>query len=217
VLFDFGGTLDADGVPWKERFHRLFAAFGADVAPERFDPIFYAADDALVGAVPPSLAFRDLVETLSRGVAGRLGTVDPAVAARVAEAFLEDSLSVARRNIPILKRLARRYSLGIVSNFYGNLGAVCDDVGVRPFLGVIVDSTWVGCTKPDPLIFRRAIEGLQIAPERATFVGDSLPRDMAGARAVGMPHIWLARAASGTACCPGDRVIHTLNDLEAAL
>ena len=25
VLFDFGGTLDADGIAWKERFHRLFA------------------------------------------------------------------------------------------------------------------------------------------------------------------------------------------------
>jgi len=24
VLFDFGGTLDAEGLSWKERFHRLF-------------------------------------------------------------------------------------------------------------------------------------------------------------------------------------------------
>jgi HAD superfamily hydrolase (TIGR01549 family) len=113
--------------------------------------------------------------------------------------------------------LARDYALGIVSNFYGNLGAVCDDVGVRPFLGVIVDSAWAGCAKPDPLIFRRAVEGLRVAPGQATFVGDSLPRDMAGARAVGMPHIWLAGAAAGMACCPGDRVIRTLNDLESAL
>lgn len=28
VLFDFGGTLDADGIPWKERFFRLYQAEG---------------------------------------------------------------------------------------------------------------------------------------------------------------------------------------------
>ena len=50
-----------------------------------------------------------------------------------------------------------------------------------------------------------------------TFVGDSLPRDMAGARAVGMPHIWLSGDRAGAACCAGDRVIRTLDDLEAAL
>jgi FMN phosphatase YigB (HAD superfamily) len=104
-----------------------------------------------------------------------------------------------------------------VSNFYGNLAAVCDDVGVRPFFGVIVDSVWAGCTKPDPLIFRRAVDGLRVAPAEATFVGDSLSRDMAGARADGMPHIWLAGEAGGAACCGGDRVIHTLEDLEGVL
>ena len=32
VLFDFGGTLDADGVAWKERFHALYRAEGLDLA-----------------------------------------------------------------------------------------------------------------------------------------------------------------------------------------
>ena len=53
VLFDFGGTLDADGHPWKERVARLLGEEGLALTPERFDPVFYAADDALVGAVPP--------------------------------------------------------------------------------------------------------------------------------------------------------------------
>src|SRR5207249_3583829 len=52
VLFDFGGTLDADGLPWKERMGRLFRDEGAVVARDRFDPAYYAADDALVGALP---------------------------------------------------------------------------------------------------------------------------------------------------------------------
>jgi putative hydrolase of the HAD superfamily len=150
-------------------------------------------------------------------VAGGLGIGDPRLPDAVAEAFVDEALATARRNAPILARLAERYRLGVVSNFYGNLSAVCDDIGVRPFLGVIVDSVWAGCTKPDPLIFRRAADGLRVAPAAATFVGDSLSRDMAGARAVGMPHIWLSSQAGRTACCPGDRVIRTLEELEGAL
>jgi HAD superfamily hydrolase (TIGR01509 family) len=217
VLFDFGGTLDADGVPWKERFYRHFLARGAAVSRERFEPVFYAADDALVGAISPSLSFHETARAVAVAVAQGLGLSDDSLSDGVARAFVDEALAVARRNIPLLARLAEHYQLGIVSNFYGNLLTVCDDIGVRPFFGVIVDSVWAGCTKPDPRIFRRAVDGLRVAPAEATFVGDSPARDMAGARAIGMPHIWLAGEAAGTTCCAGDRVIRTLRDLESVL
>jgi putative hydrolase of the HAD superfamily len=217
LLFDFGGTLDADGVPWKERFQRLFLARGVDAPPERFDPIFYAVDDALVGSVSPSLSFLETVRAVATGVARGLGITDPALPGDIAAAFADEALAVAERNLPMLARLAQQYRLGVVSNFYGNLATVCDDVGVRPLVGVMVDSVWAGCVKPDPRIFRRAVDALRVAPAEATFVGDSLSRDMAGARAMGMPHIWLAGGAAGAACCAGDRVIRTLIDLEGVL
>ena len=72
VLFDFGGTLDADGLPWKERMYRLFREEGAVVTPDRFDPAFYAADDALVGTLPATTPFRATVERLAGGVAAAL-------------------------------------------------------------------------------------------------------------------------------------------------
>ena len=52
LLFDFGGTLDADGVAWKERFHALYRADGLDLASDAFTPAFYAADAPLVGSLP---------------------------------------------------------------------------------------------------------------------------------------------------------------------
>ncbi len=174
VLFDFGGTLDADGLAWKERVYRLFHDEGVAVERERFDPRFHAADDAL----------------------GHLGD-----------------------NTPLLRRLARHVRLGIVSNFYGNLARVCDDAGIRPLFSVLVDSAHVGCAKPEPRIFLNALDALVLGPADATFVGDSPSRDMAGARAVGMRHIWLvsATAPAQDPCCRGDRVIHSLKDLEALL
>jgi len=219
VLFDFGGTLDSDGLPWKERVYRLLVAEGIPVTPARFDPLFYAADDALVGALPETCSFRETVARLVAGVGEALELRDPTVAPRVARRFLDDALARLAGNAPLLGRLARRYRLGIVSNFYGNLGRVCDDAGIRPFFDVLVDSAAVGWTKPDPRIFRQALDALGVGPAAATFVGDSLPRDMAGARGVGMRHIWLVgpTAPGEGPCCPGDRRISALSELEGIL
>lgn len=215
VLFDFGGTLDADGVAWKERFFRLWCEEVEAVDPERFAPVFYVADDALVGTVPPSLPLRGTVEQIARGIVRGMGVSDPALAERIARRFLEEAVERLQASALLLSRLSRRYRLGIVSNFYGNLSAVCAEAGLSPFLAVMVDSTCVGCVKPDPRIFQAALAGVNVKPDQAVFVGDSLPRDMAGARGIGMPHIWLTPKAAQTEqpCCPGDRVIHRLEDL----
>ena len=219
VLFDFGGTLDADGLPWKERAFRLFRDEGTPVSRERFDPAFYAADDALVGTLPATTSFQATVDRLAAGVAKALELTDQAIAPRVARRFLADALATLDKNTPLLRDLGRRYQLGIVSNFYGNLAQVCDDAGIRSLFGVLVDSVDVGCTKPAPQIFQHALDALGVSAAKATFVGDSLHRDMAGARDIGMRHIWLvgAEPPSGRACCLDDRQIRSLRELEAIL
>jgi len=219
VLFDFGGTLDAEGLPWKERVYRLFRDEGVVVDRGRFDRAFYAADDALVGTVPVTTTFQATVECLAAGVAAALELADPAIAERVARRFLADSLESVRGNTPLLRALGRRYRLGVVSNFYGNLVQVCEDAGIRSLFGVLVDSVAVGCTKPAPRIFQHALDALGVTAAKATFVGDSLPRDMAGARGVGMRHIWLVGAETSAAgpCCRDDRQIRSLRELEAIL
>ena len=218
VLFDFGGTLDADGVPWKTRLFRLCREEGLVTDPARFDPVFYAVDDALVGAIPASLPFRDTVDRLAAGVTRALGG-DDTIHARITNRFVDEALERLRGNRLLLSRLRRRYRLGIVSNFYGNLVTVCHNVAIHAFFSVIVDSERVGCSKPDPRIFRSALDQLGLTPADAVFVGDSLPRDMAGARAIGMRHIWLVgeAAAQASPCCPDDRVLHTLGELEGLL
>jgi putative hydrolase of the HAD superfamily len=219
VLFDFGGTLDADGVAWKERFHRFFAAEGMDAPPARFDPVFYAVDDALVGAVPETLSLEATVLRVAVGVAAALRPDDRALSSRVAARFLADAHARFEINALVLERLSQRYRLGIVSNFYGNLPTVCDNAKVRRYFGVIVDSAQVGFLKPDPRIFLAAVETLGIKPSRTVMVGDSLARDMAGARAAGMAHIWLAPdpARQGPPCCRDDRVIRSLHEVEGLL
>jgi putative hydrolase of the HAD superfamily len=219
VLFDFGGTLDADGVAWKERFYELYREAGVAIEHERFDPIFYRADDALVGGIPATLSFADTVERLAASVTEAIRPGDPALASRVAKGFRDRAEEQIEKNRPLLTRLAARYRLGIVSNFYGNLTTVCDDFGLGPLFPVILDSTRVGLSKPDPRIFRRAVAELEVPLASAVFVGDSLARDMGGALGAGMRHVWLAGAGSDEAsrCCADDRVVRSLLEVEALL
>jgi HAD superfamily hydrolase (TIGR01509 family) len=218
LLFDFGGTLDSDGVAWRERFFRLWNDEGSGVTRERFDRAFYAADDALVGAVPPSLSLGETVARLAGGIAEELGAPDASLSGRVAERFFEESRQSLRASGAILERLSRRFQLGIVSNFYGNLAAVCREAGLDEFLSTSVDSTAIGCCKPDAAIFRTALERLGADASESVFVGDSLERDMAGARGVGMRHVLVAGGSGGArGCCPEDPVIRRLAELEALL
>jgi HAD superfamily hydrolase (TIGR01509 family) len=206
LLFDFGGTLDADGVAWKERFHALYRAEGLAMAAEAFAPAFYAADDPLVGGLPPTTGLSGTVNALAANLeaelAQRRSGMDEADTGsehpnedrgqRVASRFLSDASAAFARNRPVLEALKKRYQLGIVSNFYGNLEAVCHSAGLASFFAVMVDSYRVGAEKPDPAIFRAALEPLHAMPETTVFVGDSLRRDREGARRMGMRFIWVA-------------------------
>ncbi len=139
-------------------------------------------------AAPPSSPSSQDIETLQR-----LG-IELARQGRYAEA--EQAFA---RNRPLLQALAGRYRLGIVSNFYGNLDAVCRSAGLAPTFAVMVDSQRVGAEKPDPAIFKAALEPLHAKPETTLFIGDSLKRDREGARRMGMDFLWIAPAETAAA------------------
>ncbi len=206
VLFDFGGTLDADGVAWKDRFHAHYKAEGLVITAGAFAPAFYAADDPLVGGLAPSAGLEETVGALAANLEAQLGVRGHDCNAeracgersrRVAKRFLSDARIVFARNRPVLETLAGRYRLGIVSNFYGNLEAVCESSGLAPLFGVMADSHRVGAKKPDPSIFRAALDALGAAPETTLFVGDSI-RDREGARRAGLSFVWITHESAGT-------------------
>lgn len=215
LLFDFGGTLDAEGVPWKDRFYELARQEGIEVPRAEFDRAYYGATDSLEGTIPADAGLRQTIERIADGLAARLRR-ESSLLQRIGRRFADASQRQLAQSAELLSRLRDRHDMGIVSNFYGNLQAVCDEAGLTPSIGVAVDSTLAGCKKPDPRIFRAALEALRATPAEAVFVGDSLPRDMAGAREMGMRHVWLrseSAAADGGPCCPGDPVIARLADL----
>lgn len=215
VLFDFGGTLDSDGTSWGSRFYPLYKEAGLSITREQFDRAFYASDDNL--ATRFSLRGLGLEDTLHLQVRCVLESLAPdrlELGATIVGRFLEDCRAHFRRNRPVLERLAARYRLGIVSNWYGNLDDVLRGEGLRELFGAVADSTIVGSLKPGPKIFQHAASALGSSAARCLMVGDSVPRDMRGAEGVGMAHALLGASSP---CCGEAWRLEIFPDLEAKL
>jgi putative hydrolase of the HAD superfamily len=83
--------------------------------------------------------------------------------------------------------------------------------GLAGRFDVIIDSHLVGLKKPDPAIFKHALELLGVEPDEAVFVGDSYTHDALAARAAGLRSVLLDPLdLHPEAVCPR---IHSLGDL----
>jgi HAD superfamily hydrolase (TIGR01662 family) len=96
----------------------------------------------------------------------------------------------------MLHRLkALGYRLAIVSNGpVGNVDKVLAHYGLLELFDVMAISDEIGLRKPDPAIFRWALDRLGIDPAdygRTVMVGNHLDRDVKGANATGMISVWL--------------------------
>jgi FMN phosphatase YigB (HAD superfamily) len=191
VLFDFGGTLDADGVHWSPRFHAAYRTAGGTLPFTDFDPIFQSSDEAMA-RLPDvrSLGFRAAIEAQTRLLVTRLP--DRVDAGRLAERLHREAIAVVARNVPVLERLARHYRLGIVSNFTGNLQPCLDELGLARFFVTVSDSAVVGWNKPDARIFTHTLAAMEVSPRGAWMVGDNFEADIRGAAQLGMRTCWLA-------------------------
>ena len=193
MLLDFGGTLDADGVHWSPRFHTAYRAEGGTLALAAFEPLFKISDQALAHLPAiATLGFRAAIETQARLLGEVLPDRERVNPAAIARRLHGDALAAVERNRPVLERLARRYRLGIVSNFTGNLEPCLQELGLARLFAAVSDSAVVGCSKPDPRIFLGTLAMLGARPERAWMVGDNFEADIRGAAALGLRTCWLA-------------------------
>lgn len=111
-------------------------------------------------------------------------------------ATYRDTYRDVRRALPgaagVLAAVRQREArVGIVSN--NLLEEQLDKLrtcGLDSLVDALVVSEDVGISKPDPGIFRVALDRLGIAPAEAVMVGDSWSADVLGARAAGIRAVW---------------------------
>jgi putative hydrolase of the HAD superfamily len=133
-----------------------------------------------------------------------------------------NSMSIEPQTLTVLQDLAARgYPMGVVSNVTllpQLMRADLDRLGIEPLLEASVFSSEVGVRKPDPRIFREALDRLGSDPAETVFVGDRLYDDITGARGVGMRAVQTAqfRAEADPEIEPDARIDH-LAELPALL
>ena len=89
-----------------------------------------------------------------------------------------------------LEVLNGEYRMGIISDTGVTPGSIIRDHleghEVLHYFKSMVFSDEVGYCKPDPKVFEKALNELEVRPEEAVHVGDLLRTDVAGAKGVGM-------------------------------
>jgi HAD superfamily hydrolase (TIGR01509 family) len=192
ILFDFGGTLDSDGEHWLDRFYDLYGRAGLDFPSSEIKRAFYEADALCYGdRGVVSKGLRPLMRHHVHLQFTALNLRDEEKERFMAERFCSESERFLDRNALLLGNFKRKYRLGVVSNFYGNLESLCREAGLLESLEVLLDSARVVMSKPDLGIFQVALTRLKLSPGEVIFVGDSYERDMMPSRELGMKTIWL--------------------------
>lgn len=114
--------------------------------------------------------------------------------------------------LPAMRELSRMGVLmGIISNWDVRLATLCHELELSPFLHFVISSASVGRIKPEPAIFRMALERAGVEAGEAVHVGDHYYADVLGARSMGLTPILLDRRGGGSSldCL----VIHSLEEL----
>jgi len=93
--------------------------------------------------------------------------------------------------VPTLTRLQNDYRLAVISNADGHIDRVLQRAGLSGFFQKVIDSGLAGCEKPDPRIFRAALELMATRPEQSLYVGDIYAIDARGASLAGMSSLLL--------------------------
>lgn len=85
------------------------------------------------------------------------------------------------------------YQMAVISNSDGRVDAIMQDLELREYFEIVIDSFVVGVEKPEKKIFEIALEKLSVDPQKAIFIGDIYFIDIWGANQAGLGAIHLDR------------------------
>jgi FMN phosphatase YigB (HAD superfamily) len=196
ILFDFGGTLDTNGIHWSEFFWDAYQQMHVPISKNLYEQAYVAAEKILPGnRIRHDDNFSTTVTVQLQAqfefLAEKGKTFSSALPGELAHYCYEKVEANVTQQLPFIKKISRRYALGVVSNYYGNLQASLSELGFSPFIHAAIDSSIVGLAKPDPQIFQIALDELHMHSGETYVVGDSYERDIVPAKRLGCVTVWL--------------------------
>lgn len=194
---------------------------------DSYEPIAESLNHARAQAGRPALAIETVRASVGRGletlIAEHVGAehVETGVRAfreRYAEVY--DRTRILPGVRPTLRRLAERgLSMTVASNKPARFGeAIVRRLGLAPYICDVEGPDRAGVTKPDPLLIRRCLRSMRLAPEQAVYVGDMV-LDVESAARAGLRVILVAGGSSSLAelRATGEVVLERFDALPGAL
>ncbi len=113
----------------------------------------------------------------------------------------------------------RGFTLAVISNSDGRVEGDLGRLGLGEHFVAVVDSHVVGVEKPNPEIFRLALERIGVVAEESVYVGDVFGIDVMGARRAGLEAVLIDALGRypGRVDCPRIRRLGELLELLARL
>lgn len=197
LLFDYGGTLDTDGIHWAEFFWKAYQNFLIPVKKEDFKDAFIYSERKIQNYIKPDFGLEKTYKTQLNyqfeylEIENLLSGFAFAIIHDMSRFCLAEVLKNFETTKNILSLLKDKYKLGLISNYYGNVETVLEEAGLKKYFDVIIDSAVVGIRKPDKKIFELALDKLETEPKNTTVIGDSYKNDIVPAKQLGCSTIWL--------------------------
>jgi putative hydrolase of the HAD superfamily len=94
-----------------------------------------------------------------------------------------------RKSIHKLKELG--YQMAVISNSDGRVDQILQDLDLREYFEIVIDSFVVGVEKPDSRIFKIALKQLSWDPSETIYIGDIFYIDVWGANQAGLGAVHL--------------------------
>ena len=206
VFFDAGETLLAPHPSFHELFAQVLGEQGLESSPERVRTVFEEMAPTFAEVIDKlAVSSWSVSREASRAFWGALyaealsALKVPDPKGRIASALYfrftrYESYRLFPDAIPTLTGLKDAgKTVGLISNFEEWLEGMLIEMEVAPLFDLMVISGKEGIEKPDPAIFRLALERSGIDAADALYVGDHPRIDVEGAKAVGMEAVLIDR------------------------
>ena len=193
LLFDYGGTIDTNGIHWGEALWNAYSNYNSGIPRDTFRKTYTQVERQLGSQwlILPSHTFRETLEIKVRLQFEALCIDNPNLFNDITEICYENTRFCIHRSLQVLDQLRENYPMYLVSNFYGNLRTVLREFSLINYFQEVIESAEAGFRKPDIQIFRIAIEKTGFKPEAVAVIGDSYKNDIEPANKLGCPTIWL--------------------------
>ena len=217
VFFDVDFTLIHPGPVFQGAGYReLCGRHGVDVDAGAFDRAVAEASwllDAAPGVYDPEIFVR-YTSRIIQGMGGSGAGVERA-ARQIYDEWATCHHFQMYAEVPDVLRAIRSSGIriGLISNTQRCLSTFAEHFELRGLFDVLLSSSEHGYMKPHPSIFEAALGAVGASPAEAVMVGDSLAHDIAGAMAIGMRGVLVARAGRPPGAPPELPVIESLREL----